>query len=74
MLRRVALAAVAGVAVAVPAGCRTQSRSESPIVRQDQLSERSEDLRQVDVPLHWGRGDQEKNDNLVTKRIHGSIQ
>jgi len=73
MLRRITLAAMAGIAVAVPAGCCTCCGYD-PIVRQDQLLEKSEDVRQVDQPMHLGWDDQEKTKHLVPVRIHGGIE
>jgi hypothetical protein len=73
-MRRLGALTVAGVALAVPVGGRTQGCCE-PGVRQDHLAERSEDIRFADQPMHSGRGDKEKPDERLTPtRIHGGIQ
>lgn len=74
-MRRLVGVAVAGVAVAASVGCTTRTCGDGPVVRQDQLSERSEDVRHVNEPLHWGRSEKDKVDeNLTPVRVHGSIQ
>lgn len=40
---RVALALLAGIAVAVPVGCCTSRCTNEPLIRQEQLLEQSED-------------------------------
>ncbi len=75
MLRHMALAAVAGIACAVPVGCYKQSCCGEPLLRQDQLLEKSEDIR--DLGDKWYRGCDhpvELPNDVTPVRIHGGIQ
>ena len=73
-MRRLVALAAAGIAIAVPVGCCTQTcPGDFPLIRQDQLSEQSEDVRQVG-DMHPFRGEQDKLDPQLTPvRIHGGI-
>ncbi len=72
MARRIALAMLAGFAVAAcGTGCLNQYGSD-PLVRQDQMLNQSEDLRQIGET--WKRfwfNDQPSH--LTPQRIHGGI-
>ena len=72
MARRIALALLAGIAVAAcGTGCINQYASD-PLTKQDQLLNQSEDLRQIGET--WRRfwfNDQPSH--LTPQRIHGGI-
>lgn len=73
-MRRFVAVAVAGVALVASFGCSHSCCTNDPLIRQDQLSERSEDVRQVG-PMHPWQGEQEKpGEHLAPVRIHGGIQ
>jgi hypothetical protein len=75
MLRRVTLAAVVGIACAVPIGCRTRTcPGDSPLIRQDQLSEKSEEPRLGEGVWRMGGGwFKDQPDPALPQRIHGDI-
>jgi len=72
MFRRIALALLAGIAVAAGGtGCINQYAAD-PLIRQDQLLNQSEDLRQIGET--WRRfwmNDQPSH--MTPQRIHGGI-
>ncbi len=74
MLRRIALAAVAGIACAVPVGCATHTCSGyDSTLQQDQLLEQSETLRFGEAQWHRGADWPAERPAPETVRIHGGI-